>query len=115
MPINKTYNIDKLLDSCREYIKLTNRRLTFEYTLVRGKNDLESDMEKLAEKLKGMLCHVNLIPLNEVSEIGYKASDRAYGEKMVKFLREKGIETTLRRELGKDIDGACGQLRLFQK
>lgn len=111
MPINKVYNIDQVLKACKKYIEKTNRRITFEYSLIKGFNDHRNYAIELSQKLEGMLCHVNLIPLNEVNEREYKtSSDRAVKE-FQSILREKGIMATIRRELGGDIDAACGQLR----
>ena len=111
MPVNRKYNIDELLKACRYYTKETGRRITFEYALIQGENDHESEARKLAKKLKGMLCHVNLIPINPVKERGYKASSNTSIMKFQKVLTNSGVETTIRRELGSDINAACGQLR----
>ncbi len=111
MPINKKYNLDELLNACRYYTDKTGRRITFEYALIQGENDQESEARKLAKKLRGMLCHVNLIPINPVEERGYKASSNTSIHKFQKVLKDAGIETTIRRELGSDINAACGQLR----
>ena len=110
MPINKTYNISDIIQSCKEYIKKTNRRITFEYALVDGVNDSTKDAIDLAKLLKGMLCHVNLIPINKIKDGIYEKSST---EKILKFrdtLNEKGIVATVRRELGSDISEECGQL-----
>ncbi len=110
MPINKRYSIDEVLNACREYIKKTNRRITFEYALVNGVNDNREDAIHLARLLHGILCHVNLIPVNKIKDGKYEKSSV---EKMMKFrdtLNEKGIIATIRRELGSDISAACGQL-----
>ena len=110
MPINKTYNIDELIPACKEYIQKTNRRITFEYALVDGVNDSREDALHLARLLKGMLCHVNLIPVNKIKDGIYEKSST---EKILAFrdlLNEKGIVATVRRELGPDIAAACGQL-----
>ncbi len=115
MPVNKKYPIEDLIKACKEYVGKTNRRITFEYTLVRGVNDGTEDGLILASKLKGLNCHVNLIPLNEVKETGLKTSTKENAIRFKEILEDKGIQTTIRRELGDDIDGACGQLRLSQK
>lgn len=110
MPINKRYSIAEVLNACREYIKKTNRRITFEYALVNGVNDNREDAIHLARLLHGILCHVNLIPVNKIKDGKYEKSSV---EKMMKFrdtLNEKGIVATIRRELGSDISAACGQL-----
>ncbi len=112
MPINKVYPIAKLLEACRKYIEKTSRRITFEYTLVKGKNDDEKHAESLAKLLRGMLCHVNLIPLNTVDETGFFASSGKTASEFRSILEKRGIPATVRRELGDDIDAACGQLRL---
>ncbi|SHJ76823.1 23S rRNA (adenine(2503)-C(2))-methyltransferase RlmN [Paramaledivibacter caminithermalis] len=111
MPINKKYNIEELLNSCKKYSKKTNRRITFEYSLIKGFNDKEDCAIELARRLKDILCHVNLIPLNEVKEKQFKGSTRERAYEFQKILRKNGIEATIRRELGSDIDAACGQLR----
>ena len=115
MPINNKYHIDELLETCKEYLDKTNRRITFEYALVDGKNDKPEDIRKLAHALRGMLCHVNLIPLNKVRETGLEGTNRKRAEQVARELEELGIPATVRREMGADIDGACGQLRLSKK
>jgi 23S rRNA (adenine2503-C2)-methyltransferase len=112
MPISRKYPMDELLKACRKHTEMTGRRITFEYAMIEGINDRKTHGEELARKLQGMLCHVNLIPLNPVSEREYRATDRKSAEAFSKILEDKGIQTTIRRELGTDIDGACGQLRL---
>ena len=111
MPVNKKYNIEKLLKACRYYIEQTGRRISFEYTLIRGVNDNEAEARELLKLIKGMLCHVNLIPVNEVKESGFSASDRNAVEKFRAVLEKGGISATIRREMGADISAACGQLR----
>lgn len=115
MPVNKSYSIEKLMETCRKYTQDTSRRVTFEYTLVKGVNDSKSHALELATLLKGMLCHVNLIPLNKVEETGLDTTDGKTAQEFQKTLENKGIPATIRRELGDDIDGACGQLRLERK
>lgn len=112
MPVNKAYPMEELLEACRTYTEKTARRITFEYTLVKGVNDSTEHAKMLASKLRGMLCHVNLIPLNKVAETGYDTTDRTAVFKFQKTLNDNGIPATIRRELGDDIDAACGQLRL---
>lgn len=114
MPVNRTYPMDVLLTACREYAEKTSRRITFEYTLVKGVNDSMEHAKMLASRLRGMLCHVNLIPLNKVEETGYDTTERGAVLKFQKTLNENGIPATIRRELGDDIDAACGQLRLSE-
>ena len=115
MPVNRTYPMDVLLTACREYTEKTSRRITFEYTLVKGVNDSTEHARMLASRLHGMLCHVNLIPLNKVEETGYDTTERGAVLKFQKVLNENGIPATIRRELGDDIDAACGQLRLSEQ
>lgn len=111
MPINKKYPIEEVLSACREYIKSTSRRISFEYTLISGVNDSIEEADKLSGLLKGMLCHVNLIPVNKVKEIGFEKSSKAGIEAFRARLEKNGIAATVRREMGSDINAACGQLR----
>jgi 23S rRNA (adenine2503-C2)-methyltransferase len=111
MPINEKYPIDALLAACKKYIEQTGRRVTFEYALVEGVNDTTEMIDLLARKLRGMLCHVNLIPLNPIMESGLVGTRRKHAKDLQARLEAKGISATVRRELGADIDGACGQLR----
>lgn len=111
MPVNKKYNISQLMDACKYYIQKTNRRISFEYTLISGVNDTIEEAEELLKLISGMLCHVNLIPVNEVKETGFKATDRNRVEKFRERLERGGISATIRREMGSDISAACGQLR----
>lgn len=111
MPVAYRYSIKELLDACREYIKITGRRISFEYALIAGKNDTYEDAMALVKLLRGMIAHVNLIPVNEIKEKDYKKSKEESIEKFMNTLNSCGIVTTVRRELGKDIDAACGQLR----
>ena len=115
MPISKAYPLEQLIKACRTYCKDTSRRITFEYTLVKGVNDSISQAQQLAVLLKGMLCHVNLIPLNTVQETGLSTTGRKDAEVFRDYLSAHGIPSTIRRELGDDIDGACGHLRLKNK
>jgi len=115
MPVNRSYPVDDLLRACREYTDETGRRITFEYALVKGKTDTKEQIDLLAEKLRGMLCHVNLIPLNEVKETGLAGSNRKRAAEIAAYLESRGIPATVRRELGSDIDAACGQLRLGEQ
>ncbi|MGI6191728.1 MAG: 23S rRNA (adenine(2503)-C(2))-methyltransferase RlmN [Eubacterium sp.] len=112
MPVNHSYPLEELIPACRAYTEKTGRRITFEYALIRGKNDTDEMIGKLIHLLRGMLCHVNLIPLNEVSETDLLTSGRKRAEEIQKRLEDSGIPATVRRQLGADIDGACGQLRL---
>ncbi len=115
MPVNDAYPVDDLLAAAREYTGKTGRRITFEYTLIKGENDKNSDVEMMKEKLSGMLCHVNLIPLNKVDETGFDGSTRKRAEEIADRLTKAGVPATVRRELGSAIDGACGQLRAKNK
>ena len=115
MPVNKKYPMEVLIEACKKYTEETSRRITFEYTLVKDKNDSRENAFELIEKLRGVLCHVNLIPLNKVEETGLDTSERKACEAVKKILEDHGIPATIRRELGDDIDGACGQLRLGGK
>ncbi|MBP1743914.1 MAG: rRNA ((2503)-C(2))-methyltransferase RlmN [Firmicutes bacterium] len=111
MPVANKYSMAEILDACRYYISKTNRRITFEYSLVKGKNDSLENAEELSDILKGMLCHVNLIPVNAVVENGYSKPTQKDIAAFSAVLTRKGIETTVRREMGSDINAACGQLR----
>lgn len=110
MPVNNSYNIEKLLDACRDYIASTGRRISFEYAVIRGVNDSKADSDKLIGLLKGMNCHVNLIPVNEIKERDFK-SDRRSVMNFQHMLEDGGLNVTVRRTLGSDINAACGQLR----
>ncbi len=111
MPISKKNNMERLLEACKYYSDTTKRRITFEYAMINGVNDSIDCARELSEKLRNMLCHVNLIPVNDVKERNYKKSSGETVEKFAEFLNSKGIETTVRRKLGSDINAACGQLR----
>ncbi len=111
MPINKKYNIAELMSACRYYIQKTNRRISFEYTLIRGVNDTPEEARELLGLISGMLCHVNLIPVNKVAETGFSASNRDAVDKFRDILEKGGVTATIRREMGADISAACGQLR----
>ncbi len=111
MPVNDVYSIEELLQACKDYINKTNRRVSFEYALAKDNNDNLEDAKRLVKLLKGMICHVNLIPINKIENGNYV---KATNENILKFrdyLNEHGIVATIRRELGSDIDAACGQLR----
>lgn len=111
MPVGRKYRIDKIIGASKIYTEKTNRRIMFEYALIEGVNDSLENAAELAFLLKGLLCLVNLIPINPVKETSYRQSRRTRTEEFAALLREKGIETTVRRELGSDINAACGQLR----
>lgn len=111
MPVNKKYNISALLKACREYTDFTHRRISFEYAMVKGVNDSPACAEELAKRLKGILCHINLIPVNEVKETGCKRSSKSDINAFSQILSSCGYTVTVRRELGSDINASCGQLR----
>ena len=111
MPIAKSYSIHEIMDACDEYFAATGRRISFEYSLVRGVNDGEAEARQLIALLKGRNCHVNLIPVNPIKERDYKETLGQQVEKFQKQLEKNGINATIRRKLGTDIDSACGQLR----
>lgn len=111
MPVAKKYSIRQILDGCKNYFEKTGRRFIFEYSLVKGVNDSDEDVQRLAALLKGLPCHVNLIRLNEVKETGLKRTDDKTAYTFCDKLNEYGISATVRRLMGSDIEGACGQLR----
>ena len=120
MPITNRYSVDELLMACRDYFRKTGRRISFEYTLISGENDSEQQASDLAAKLheyfgRSMPFHVNLIPLNEVAERKFKRGDGASVEKFRRKLESLGVNATVRRRLGPDINASCGQLRLNEK
>ena len=111
MPVNKRYSIEELMEACRYYIDKTNKRISFEYALAKDNNDNLDDAKELVKLLKGMLCHVNLIPINKIENGSYTKSTNENIIKFRDYLNDNGIVATIRRELGSDIDAACGQLR----
>ena len=111
MPIAKKYPLDEVLDAVRAYYEKTGRRITFEYSCVEGENTSVGDAQMLADLVRGMNCHINLIPVNPVTERGYRRPDRRKIEAFRGMLEKRGISVTIRREMGRDINGACGQLR----
>ena len=111
MPVNNKWNVDTLLKACRDYTRATSRRISFEYAMIDGVNDSDECARELASKLRGMLCHVNLIPVNSVKERDYKKSKEDRIKSFIRILEAKGINTTVRRTLGSDINASCGQLR----
>lgn len=111
MPISKKYSIDELLEACFEYGKRTGRRVSFEYTLIKGVNDSEENALELCRRLKGSLCHINLIPVNDVKERNNIRGSKADIIKFSNVLKRNGINATIRRTLGADINASCGQLR----
>ncbi len=111
MPIANQYEIHEVLKACRDYFDRTGRQLTFEYSLVAGVNDTDEDAAELSELLKGLNCVVNLIPVNPIKERDFKPTDRQGALVFKNKLEKSRINVTIRREMGRDIDGACGQLR----
>ena len=111
MPIAERWSIPEILDACRNYIRKTGRRVIFEYALTEGVNASEENAEELAVRLRGMQCHVNLIPLNAVPERNLKGVSEETVQRFKRKLEEKHVSVTRRREMGDDIEGACGQLR----
>ena len=112
MPVTRKYGYDELMEVCREYAKVTGRRITFEYALIDGFNDSRENALELAGRLKGWQTHVNLIPLNKVEGTGYDTPNRESVQRFRRILEENHVAVTVRRTLGADIDAACGQLRL---
>lgn len=115
MPVNKKYSIDELLRACRYYENTTGRRISFEYAMIKGLNDSDEAARELAGRLKGMLCHVNLIPVNNVRERNYEKSTKERQMRFKAILEESGITATVRRTLGSDINASCGQLRASKR
>ncbi len=111
MPVNNVYNIQELMKACRYYIEKTNKRISFEYALAKDNNDNLQDAKELVALLKGMLCHVNLIPINKIEDGKFSKSTNENIIRFRDYLNAHGIVATIRRELGSDIDAACGQLR----
>ena len=115
MPVNKRWPMDEPLKACHDYIKATGRRISFEYAMIDGVNDSDACAEELADRLRGMLCHVNLIPVNAVEGKHQKRSSRDRIRSFMAVLEKKGINVTVRRTLGSDINASCGQLRRQEK
>lgn len=111
MPIANRYSVDELLAACKEYEEVTGRRVSFEYALISGVTDTQPLARELGQRLRGTLCHVNLIPVNEIKERDYRRTPREAADAFVRCLAEYGITATVRRRLGADISAACGQLR----
>lgn len=111
MPIANVYSIDEIMKACRYYINKTGRRVTFEYSLVKGENDTDLCAIELSRLVKGMNCHINLIPINPIKERDFRQSDAVRISRFKSKLEKNGVTVTVRREMGRDIDGACGQLR----
>lgn len=111
MPVNLKWNIDELLTACRYYTKVTSRRISFEYAMIDSFNDSVECAEELASRLSGMLCHINLIPVNNVRENNYERSNEKNIKRFISVLERHGLTVTVRRTLGSDINASCGQLR----
>lgn len=114
MPVNKRWPMDELLQACRDYVDKTGRRISFEYAMIDGVNDSNAHAEELADRLRGMLCHVNLIPVNAVDGKAQRRSSRERIQSFMSILEKRGINATVRRTLGSDINASCGQLRRQQ-
>lgn len=115
MPVNKIYKTDELLKACKHYADTTSRRISFEYAMIKGINDSDECAYELADRLKNILCHVNLIPVNNVRETNYIKSSVERQKKFIDILSSRGITATVRRTLGSDINASCGQLRASKK
>ncbi|MEG1887303.1 MAG: 23S rRNA (adenine(2503)-C(2))-methyltransferase RlmN [Oscillospiraceae bacterium] len=111
MPVNDRWGVDELIKTCKEYVGKTGRRISFEYAVIENVNDSEECAAELAKKLRGMLCHLNLIPANPVVENNFRSPDRRAVERFCERMNKSGINTTVRRTLGADINASCGQLR----
>ena len=111
MPVNRKWNVEELLKACKYYTDTTGRRISFEYAMIQGVNDTDRCAEELASRLRGILAHVNLIPVNDVTGTGYQKSGIDRQRKFVSILDSRGIAATVRRTLGSDIEASCGQLR----
>ena len=111
MPIANRYSIEEVLGACRYYFDRTGRRITFEYSLVKGQNDSPEKARELAALIRGINCHVNLIPVNPIKERTYERADNKSIENFKRVLEDRQITVTVRRSMGRDIDAACGQLR----
>ena len=115
MPVANAYKVDDIIKACKYYIQKTNRRVTFEYSLIKGVNDSKKEADEIVKLLKGMLCHVNLIPINKVEERDFERPDKTYIYKFRDMLEKNNIPATVRISMGSDIGGACGQLRRKHK
>lgn len=111
MPVNNAYPLEELMRACRDYIQKTNKRISFEYALAKDNNETLEDAQRLVKLLKGMICHVNLIPINKIENGAFVKSSNENIMKFRDYLNDHGVVATIRRELGSDIDAACGQLR----
>ena len=111
MPVNRRYDVDTLLAACRDYFDATGRRISYEYAMIDGVNDTEYHARLLAKRVKAVAAHVNLIPLNRVEERAFRPSTSGHMKAFQKILEEEGVNFTVRRRLGSDVDASCGQLR----
>ena len=111
MPVALSYSIEEIIDACSYFFDKTKRRLTFEYSLIAGVNDSDKNAEELSKLLRNLNCHVNLIPVNPVTETAFKSPSKEAALSFKNKLEKNHINVTIRREMGRDIDGACGQLR----
>ena len=111
MPIANKYSVEEIIEACRYYIEQTGRRISFEYSLVKGVNDTKECADQLIALVRNMKCHINLIPVNPIKERDYEQSEKKSINEFKNKLEKSGINVTIRREMGRDIDGACGQLR----
>ena len=111
MPVNRKWNVEQLLKACRYYSDVTGRRISFEYAMISGVNDSDACANELASRLRGIIAHVNLIPVNDVTGTGYRKSGEERLRKFTAILEKRGITATVRRTLGSDIEASCGQLR----
>ena len=111
MPVNRVYPLDTLMRACRAYTKQTSRRISFEYAMIAGLNDTKACAVQLAELVRGMLCHINLIPANPIEESRYQRSSDTQLRAFCDVLQSRGVNVTVRRSLGADIQASCGQLR----
>lgn len=111
MPVDLKWNVNELLKACKYYTDITSRRISFEYAMIKGFNDTDECARELANRLSGMLCHVNLIPVNNVRENNYERSDDSNIKRFMSILEKSNLTVTVRRTLGSDINASCGQLR----
>ena len=111
MPVANKYSIKEIMEACQAYYEKTGRRISFEYSLVEGVNDGEEQAKELVSLVRGMNCHINLIPVNPIKERDYRHSSAQFIQKFKNILEKNRINVTIRREMGADIDAACGQLR----
>ena len=111
MPINRKYNIEELISACREFVDATNRRITFEYALINGQNDTPEEATRLRNLLQGLMCHVNVIPLNPTAGYEGSPSDPERIQTFINILERGGVPATIRVRRGIDIDAGCGQLK----